>query len=50
MEDNLDLIAKENKIWYTLCETCNGAIDVLSSKISLKSRVKPYVLMIIIYI
>ena len=38
MEDNLDLIAKENKIWYTLCETCNGAIDVLSSKIIKKSR------------
>lgn len=34
MEDSLDLIARGEKVWHTLCRDCNGGINILSEKIS----------------
>ena len=33
MEDNLDIISKGKKTWYTLCDECNIQIKELSKKI-----------------
>lgn len=38
MEDELDIIEKGNKIWYTLCEECNNIMDELASKIKNKKK------------
>ncbi len=38
MEDELDIIEKGNKIWYTLCEECNNMMDELASKIKNKKK------------
>ena len=32
MEDSLDVIAKGDKIWYSLCEECNNQVDSLIGK------------------
>lgn len=34
METNLDVIAKGNKIWYTLCKECYDDINVCSSELT----------------
>lgn len=34
METNLDVIAKGNKIWYTICKECYNDIDVCSSELT----------------
>ena len=33
MEDDLDVISKGKKTWYTLCEQCNMQMKELSKKI-----------------
>tara|TARA_B100000035_G_C21036916_1_gene571556 strand:- start:928 stop:3252 length:2325 start_codon:yes stop_codon:yes gene_type:complete len=38
MEDQLDLIAKGDMIWYNLCEQCHSEIKSLTSKISTIQR------------
>jgi len=40
MEDELDLIAKGNKIWYKLCGECLNEIDTLSDVINNKDKDK----------
>ena len=37
MEDNLDLIAKGESIWYELCEECNKELILLMGPVSKKS-------------
>ncbi|MBN20791.1 MAG: DNA topoisomerase 1 [Bdellovibrionaceae bacterium] len=39
MEDNLDVISKGKKTWYTLCEQCNMQMKELSKKIVDKKKV-----------
>ena len=38
MEDELDIIEKGDKIWYTLCKECNDMMDELGSKIKNKKK------------
>jgi DNA topoisomerase-1 len=39
MEDNLDLISKGEKIWHTLCRSCNYEINVCSSHLKTSDKV-----------
>ena len=38
MEDELDIIEKGNKIWYTLCKECDNMMKELSSNIKNKKK------------